>query len=78
MRRIRKPGGGRKAAVEHQPGLLEALRNLLEGKTFGYPERVIFWTTMSLRKLQHCLNEQGFQISHPIVGDLLEKLGYSR
>ena len=29
--RIRRPGGGRKPAVEHQPGLVPALEALIEG-----------------------------------------------
>ena len=76
--RIRRPGGGRKRAENSQPGLTAALKELLESSTVGDPMRVIFWTTLSLRKIENNLEERGFHASHTLVGRLLEELGYSK
>lgn len=76
--RIRRPGGGRKSAVEKQPGLLQELEELLNPATFGDPQRVIVWTTLSLRKISELLASKGFIVSHTVVGQLLEELGYSK
>lgn len=76
--RIRKEGAGRKSVQFHQPGLLDALRGLLEETTYGDPQKVLLWTTLSLRKLSEHLNLQGFKVSHTVVGELLEELGYSK
>lgn len=43
-RRIRKTGGGRKKITETQPGILEALENLVEPLTRGDPEYPLRWT----------------------------------
>ena len=76
--RVRRPGAGRKAAELSQPGLVQALEGLLEGNSYGDPERVLFWTTLSLRDMQAALEEKGFRVSHVTVGRLIEQLGYSK
>lgn len=76
--RIRRPGGGRKSAVQKQPGLLEKLQQMLEASTYGDPMRPLFWTTLSLRKIQEYLVANGFKVSHTVVGELLDELGYSK
>lgn len=40
--------------------------------------RVIHWTSLSLRKIAELLEGQGFKVSHPVVGKLLEEIGYSK
>src|SRR3954465_11328287 len=43
--RIRRPGGGRKPAVETQPGLLEALSELVQSAIRGDPEAALLWVS---------------------------------
>lgn len=76
--RIRRSGAGRKSSAKSQPGLLEELTALLENNSYGDPERVLFWTTLSLRDLEEALKNKGFKVSYVTVGKLLEELGYSK
>lgn len=76
--RVRRKGGGRKALAEVQPDIRQALQEIIENNSYGNPERVILWTTMSLRGLADALAERGFKISYVTVGKLLEELGYSK
>lgn len=46
--RIRKPGGGRKASSEKYPEIQKAIEEIIDGETYGNPERIIHWTTMGL------------------------------
>ncbi len=75
--RVRKPGGGRKKITEKQPGILEALENLVEPLTRGDPESPLRWTCKSTYQLRDELISQGYEISQPQVGKLPDKLGYS-
>lgn len=77
-KRIRKAGAGRKSITETDPGVLAALEKLVEPTTRGDPESPLRWTCKSLRTLSDELRSQGYQVSHPKVGDLLQhELGYS-
>lgn len=76
--RIRRPGGGRKSAIENQKGLLEATRKILESETYGDPERVLYYTTKSLRSIADELKRLNFNVSHVLVGRLVEQLGYTK
>ena len=49
--RIRRPGGGRKRAVDHQPGLLPALEALIEAAIRGDPETPLRWVSRSQRNI---------------------------
>src|SRR6187402_1456133 len=42
--RVRRPGGGRKSAVEKDPGLPAALERLIEPTPRGDPESPLRWT----------------------------------
>ncbi|GAA0699806.1 hypothetical protein GCM10010193_63160 [Kitasatospora atroaurantiaca] len=75
--RIRRPGGGRKSAIELDPGLLPALLALVEPDERGDPMSPLRWTTKSLRKLATELTRQGRQISPVTVGRLLRENGFS-
>src|SRR3954454_23964088 len=44
-RRAPRPGGGRKPAVETQPGLLEALSELVQSAIRGDPEAALLWVS---------------------------------
>jgi hypothetical protein len=69
--RIRRPGGGPKRLVEHQPGLLRALDALVDPDTRGDPESPLRWTCKSTRQLADALAARGFQVSDDTVGRLL-------
>lgn len=75
--RIRRSGGGRKKATAQDLTLMSDLEKLIEPLTRGDPESPLRWTCKSLRKLADELVEQGHQVSHRLVGELLEELGYS-
>lgn len=75
--RTRKEGGGRKSIPEKQPGIMEALKRLVDGNSFGNPENPLQWTTKSLRNLADELREEGFHVSHATVGTLLGQMGFS-
>jgi hypothetical protein len=74
---IRNPGGGRKKITAQNPALTETLKSLVDSTTRGDPESPLMWTCKSERILAKELNSQGFKISHPTVGSILEGLGYS-
>jgi len=74
--RSRRVGGGRKPIEKTQPGIQEALKKLVDAHTKGDPMCNLLYTNKSMKNLQKGLNEQGFQVSHRIVGKLLKKLGY--
>ena len=75
--RVRRPGGGRKAAKTLDPGLAVALEKLVEPVTRGDPQSPLRWTCKSLRRLSEELRTQGYQASHTLVGQLLHEAGYS-
>ena len=76
--RIRKEGGGRKRLEEKQVGLTEFIEKTVEGSSYGTPDKVLFWTTLSLREIAQLAQNSGFQVSHTAVGQILEQLGYSK
>ena len=74
---IRRPGGGRKKAVDVDPTLKEDLEKLINPTERGDPESPMRWTSKSVRHLAGDLKQMGHQVSHRIVADLLHVLGYS-
>ena len=75
--RSRGPGGGRKRAEEHDPGLSTALDKLVDPDSRGDPMTPLRWTSKSLRGLAEQLRSQGHQVSATLVGRLLHEAGYS-
>src|SRR5580700_1123045 len=75
--RIRRRGGGRKRAVEGQPGLLAALEGLIESAIRGDPQSPLRWVSQSQRNIAAVLGQQGFEASQKLVGVLLRQLDYS-
>ena len=76
-RRVRRPGGGRKSAVAHQPDLPAALEALIEAAIRGDPCSPLRWVSRSQRHLVTALREQGFTVSQRVVANLLRELNYS-
>jgi len=75
--RLREPGAGAKPLTQTQPGLLEALDELVGPETRGNPMSLLRWTSKSTAHLAKDLVRQGFRISDDTVGRLLKRLGYS-
>ena len=49
--RVRRAGGGPKWSEERFPSIQEYIQAIIEEKTYGSPERVLSWTTESLRSI---------------------------
>ncbi len=75
--RIRKEGGGRKGALEKSPEMEKALLEMIEPTVRGEPESPLLWTTKSLRHLAGALKDQGYRVSHTLVGQILKDNGFS-
>jgi hypothetical protein len=75
--RLRAPGGGDKPLIDKQPGLLEALDELVHPQTRGNPMSLLRWTSKSSTKLADELVRRGFAVSSRTVLRLLHGLGYS-
>jgi len=76
--RVRRRGGGRRALSETDPGLVPALKSLVEPATLGDPMRPLTWVSKSLEKLAAALTEMGHPIGPDTVRKELVKLGFSR
>lgn len=75
--RLRAPGGGDRPLIDKQPGLIEALDELVSPETRGDPMSKLRWTSKSSTKLAEDLVRQGFTVSSRSVLRLLHQLGYS-
>jgi transposase len=75
--RVRRPGGGRRAAEDQDPQLMPVLLGLVEPDERGDPVSPLRWTTKSLRTLAGELTRQGHLVSAPTVGRLLREHGFS-
>jgi hypothetical protein len=75
--RCRRPGGGRKRAVDQQPGLARALERLVEPTTRGDPESPLRWMCKSTRKLAEELGRQGFRVGPRTVAQELKGQNFS-
>jgi transposase len=75
--RTRKPGGGRKRAVDKDESLLADVEALVEPTASGAPDSPLRWTTKSVRHLEAELAAMGHTVSHRLVAEILHDLGYS-
>ncbi len=75
--RQRVPGGGDRPAIDKQPGLAEALDELVHPDTRGTPMSALRWTLKSTYELARDLQAKGFRVSAELVRRLLHQMGYS-
>src|ERR1700761_9650356 len=75
---VRRAGGGRRSVCENDPGLVAALRRLVEPATLGDPMRPLIWVSKSMEKIAATLTRMGHPISADTVCAELAKLGFSR
>jgi Rhodopirellula transposase DDE domain len=75
--RARRQGAGRPRAEESQPGLMPALRGLVEPGKRGDPVVAVTWTTLSLRDLERQLAGLGFRCGKDALARMLHEDGFS-
>ena len=76
---VRRAGAGRPSVKEKHPEIMDALDEILDGNTFGDPEKVILWTNLSLEKISEALKTRyGIDAGKNVVSRLLEEKGYSK
>jgi hypothetical protein len=75
--RVRRPGAGRRRLADQDPGLVPALRALVEESTRGDPCSPLMWTTLSVRDIAARLARQGHRCGKNAVARLLAAQGFS-
>ena len=75
--RVRRRGGGRKRAVEKDPGIVKAIVQLVEPTVSGSPTSLLRWNNKSLRNISRALEAMGHPLSRQRVSDVLNDLGYA-
>jgi len=76
--KIRSDGGGRKRIEVRHPNIEDEIRRLVDGSTYGDPERVLSYTTESLRKIETELNNRNIKIGRTAIAKTLDLMGYSK
>ena len=76
--RVRNEGGGRKSVEITHPNIEDEIRRLVDGSTYGDPERVLSYTTESLRNLEVELKHKGIKIGRTAIAKMLDSMNYSR
>ena len=76
--RVWTEGGGRKPIELTQPSIADEIRRLFDGSTYGDPERVLSYTTESLRKIEDELNSKGIKVGRTAIAKILGSMNYSR
>jgi transposase len=74
---IRRKGGGRKTEADRQAGLVAKIKQIIDFHTAGDPERLLLWTSKSVRHIQESLKQSGYKISHETIRRILSSEGYS-
>jgi hypothetical protein len=78
-KRVRVEGGGRKHVEEHNPEIQSWVRDIVDEYTYGDPQRILSWTTESLRKIADKIFEKhSVKVSHVTIGVILGDMGYSK
>src|SRR5690242_17734616 len=66
--RLRRPGGGRKPRILHEPTLLPDLEALVEPTTRGDPQSPLRWTSKGVRRLAAELRARGHEVGFVVCG----------
>jgi hypothetical protein len=74
--RVRAPGAGRPPVEKVQPGIEEALEELVGPESRGDPMSPLRWTTKSAANLAKGLYAKGFRVGRTTVARLLKQAGY--
>lgn len=76
---IRRPGGGRKKAIEIIPGINEAFLDVIEHHTAGSPmNQDLKWTNLTRQQIADLLAATGIVISVTVVDQLLSNHQFHR
>ncbi len=76
--RIRRPGAGRPSIAQAQPGITQALEQLMEPLSHGDTPAPLRWTCQSQAQLAAALVRAGWRASPTTISRLLPTLGYQR
>lgn len=77
--RVRRAGGGRKAALATIAGLDEAFLSVLAQHTAGSPmDETIKWTKLTRQEIARLLRAEGISVSVTVVDQLLKKHNYRK
>jgi hypothetical protein len=75
--RIRKPGGGRKRRLDHDPKIDDDFHKILVNHTAGSPtEESLIWTNLTKTEIVTLMQDCGSYVSFHIVDQLLDRSGY--
>jgi transposase len=75
--KIRRAGAGRKTLAGTDPGIMAALKKLVDPATRGDPGSPLCWTSKSTTRLARELTAMGHPVSQRSVWNLLNELGFS-
>jgi Rhodopirellula transposase DDE domain len=77
--RVRRAGGGRKAALATIAGLDEAFLRVIAKHTAGSPtDEPIKWTNLTRSEIARLLNAEGMSVSVTVVDQLLARHNYCK
>jgi len=77
--KMRVSGAGRKKTEYKYQNIQDCILQIIDKKTYGNPEKILSYTTLSLRDIQCLLlSEYGIDASYRTVGTILDKMGYSK
>ncbi len=77
--RVRRTGGGRKAALATIAGLDEAFLSVIAKHTAGSPmDETIKWTNLTRQEIASLLRGEGVSVSVTVVDQLLSKHNYHK
>jgi hypothetical protein len=77
--RIRRPGGGRKKAIETISGINEAFLDIMENHTAGSPmNQELKWTNLTRQQIADLLVATGISVSVTVIDQLLANHQFRR
>jgi hypothetical protein len=77
--RIRRPGGGRKKAIETISGINEAFLRVIENHTAGSPmNQELKWTNLTRQQIADSLAATGISVSVTVIDQLLANHQFRR